>query len=542
MGSDAREPRRRLRAGGRHRHLAALIGVILALPIASNGMARAAERAALVVGNSAYTALPSLANPRSDAAAVADRLAAAGFAVTRVVDADGPALRRNLERFAADARDADVALFFYAGHGVQINGENHLLPVSVQPTDAGSILEESITLAQVRGALQAAAPDLLVLVLDSCRENPFGAIATAATAESGAPLEIEAGLAQAEGGIGLLIAYATQPGQVAWDGAGRHSPFTDALLDHLTTPGLDIRLMFGRVREQVVAQTRGLQIPWVEEAVLGEAYLAGVLPEAVPAEGEEAVWRRIRRSEDPSDFRSFLASYPDGLFAELARNRLSALDEVRPAAAGGPSLGALDGDEVRRLKNALYWLGFYGGDLGPQVGQDLAAAVAAFGDRLGLEPGRSLGTVERRQIDFAAAAALIGLGERLAERIAFDSDRLAAIDRAVETVALPALADLRAQLPADDPGLVEAERQVAEMRDRRAALAARLETAKADYLTAVTAAGAGYPDLLPTARGAGAATRGLGNSVPRREAFIRHALDYAERGEIDEDFWIQELL
>ena len=300
-GSDAREPRRRLRAGGRHRHLAALIGVILALPIASNGMARAAERAALVVGNSAYTALPSLANPRSDAAAVADRLAAAGFAVTRVVDADGPALRRNLERFAADARDADVALFFYAGHGVQINGENHLLPVSVQPTDAGSILEESITLAQVRGALQAAAPDLLVLVLDSCRENPFGAIATAATAESGAPLEIEAGLAQAEGGIGLLIAYATQPGQVAWDGAGRHSPFTDALLDHLTTPGLDIRLMFGRVREQVVAQTRGLQIPWVEEAVLGEAYLAGVLPEAVSGSrarrryGGGSGGRKIRR-------------------------------------------------------------------------------------------------------------------------------------------------------------------------------------------------------------------------------------------------------
>ena len=271
---------------------------------AEPGGSNAPRRVAFVVGNSNYRSIATLANPSRDALAVAEALERVGFEVTRVIDGDRQGLADALASFAERSRGSDIVLFYYAGHGVQINGENDLLPVSIEVTETESILEQSISISEVRERLSEADPGLTLFMLDSCRNNPFGPMAARSGGETGARLVIGQGMARMSGAAGLLIAYATQPGAVALDGTGLHSPFTAALLRHIEAPGLEIRLLLGRVREDVVANTAGHQVPWVEEAVLGEFYFSeptfgdGERPIAGSGEHDLIFWRSVWRSID----------------------------------------------------------------------------------------------------------------------------------------------------------------------------------------------------------------------------------------------------
>ena len=219
--------------------------------------ALAEERVALLIGNERYASaqLSNLSNPANDARALEPVLARLGFATDVLVDADRAAAEAALHEFSADAAGAEVALFFFSGHAVQIEGTNRLLTAGfsqrIEPESGterflAEVERETLDLDAVREALAAAAPDLGLIVLDSCRDNPF--------IDSGLAVR---GLARAPGRSRLLIAFATDPGNVAYDGGGANSPFTAALLDHIATPGLEVRLMFGRVRQDVVLATGG---------------------------------------------------------------------------------------------------------------------------------------------------------------------------------------------------------------------------------------------------------------------------------------------
>lgn len=246
------------------------------LPVAPAPVEAEGKRVALVIGNGAYSPqsrIPPLPNPPNDGRDMARALRGLGFQVIVAIDADLAAMRRAVGRFGREAAGARIALVFYAGHGIQANGENYLLPVSVSLGRHEDLLDQSFSLSEVMRALAAAKPSLSLVILDACRNNPVTTkLAANAKARGLARIKIGKGLARHKGAPGTLVAYSTDPDNVAADGTGRNSPFTKALLKHMQEPELEIRLMFGNVREAVTRETEAKQTPWVEEAVLGRYY------------------------------------------------------------------------------------------------------------------------------------------------------------------------------------------------------------------------------------------------------------------------------
>jgi uncharacterized caspase-like protein len=269
-----------------------LLALLLAIAIGAPAEAR---RVALVVGNGAYRHLPPLANPARDARAVGAQLAALGFAVETLLDADRPGLLAAIDRLAAAAADAEAALLFYAGHAVEIGGQNWVLPVTVRPR-AADLEREALRYDEVERRVGGRAGTTLVF-LDACRDNPMvGQAASAAPATPPAragratppaaaatPVptrSVGAGLAGNASPPGMLLAFATAPGRVALDGDGDNSPFTTALLQHIATPDLELRQMLGRVRRAVREATGGQQIPWDNSSLEGEFFFASTVPTA----------------------------------------------------------------------------------------------------------------------------------------------------------------------------------------------------------------------------------------------------------------------
>ncbi|MCP4615782.1 MAG: tetratricopeptide repeat protein [Bradyrhizobium sp.] len=235
------------------------------------------RRVALVIGNGAYTHIKALANPSSDARAVAKSLRGIGFAVTEGIDLDRSAMQGMIREFLREAARSQVAIVYYAGHGVQIDGRNWLIPVDAQLRPGSSITDMMTDMDTIMAGLD----DQLrtnILILDACRNNPMAP----QIASTGAGRAIEAsGLAAPSSlgsgstlGAGTLIAFATAPGKVALDGEGANSPFSAALSRHISTPGLEVQQMLTRVRAEVVATTKNQQVPWSNSSLLGEVYLA----------------------------------------------------------------------------------------------------------------------------------------------------------------------------------------------------------------------------------------------------------------------------
>lgn len=251
----------------------ALLLLVLSAP------AWAELRVALVIGNGAYRAVPQLANPPLDAAAVSARLKRLGFQVTEGIDLGKAAMDDLVRKFGEQAGQADVAVVFYAGHGIQVSGRNYLVPVDAKlPTREQDLRYDFVDVVAIMDEL-VGVKRLRVVMLDACRDNP---IAAGLNRSLGRSLDTSRGLAAPAGLDNTLIAYATAADATASDGSGTNSPFTRALLDHIDDPGLDVRLMFGRVRDEVRRATNNKQNPFVYVSMGGEnfAFNAGPAPGA----------------------------------------------------------------------------------------------------------------------------------------------------------------------------------------------------------------------------------------------------------------------
>ena len=232
----------------------------LALSLLSAAPAMAEKRIALVMGNSAYQNVARLDNPRNDAALMADTLTALGFTLIggrAQLDLDKSAMDGAVQNFGRQVQGADVALFYYAGHGVQVAGSNYLVPITANPTREADVDFQMVDVNLVLRQMQGSGTRLNMVILDACRNNPFGARGLRAS---------DGGLAQMRAPEGTLISYATQPGNVAQDGSDGNSPYTKALAATIRQSGLDIFQTFNRVGLAVKRDTGGVQQPWVSSS------------------------------------------------------------------------------------------------------------------------------------------------------------------------------------------------------------------------------------------------------------------------------------
>ncbi|WP_284418064.1 MULTISPECIES: caspase family protein [unclassified Bradyrhizobium] len=236
------------------------------------------QRMALVIGNGAYAHVQPLPNPPRDARAIARSLRDIGFTVVEGIDLDRAAMQAKTRDFLREATRAQVAVVYYAGHGVQIDGRNYLVPTDIAWSAGSDVVGAMVDMDQILAGLDDQVRTN-ILILDACRNNPFAPQAGAT--EPGRGLTGATGLAApaalgtgATSGAGTLIAFATAPGKVALDGEGDNSPFSAALSRHIGTPGLEVQQMLTRVRAEVVASTRNKQVPWSNSSLLGEVYLA----------------------------------------------------------------------------------------------------------------------------------------------------------------------------------------------------------------------------------------------------------------------------
>ena len=354
--------------------LAALL--LLAAPLP----ALAAGRVALVVGNGAYTHAGRLPNPANDASDVAAALGRLGFEVTIARDAGRTALNEALRAFTRRSAAADVALVFYAGHAMEMDGVNYLLPVDARVERDTDVRYETVPLDDVLASTSGAG--LRVVILDACRNNPLARsmqrTVSTRSVSNGSLGDLDEDLLGDE----TLVAYSAAAGTTAADGEGRNSPYTTALLAHLEDP-VELGLLFRRVREGVLTATSGRQRPHEYQSLLREHYLsvsgggtlaavaagepggpAGAVASAVGASAvlvqqEMVFWQSIVNSTNPADFEAYLARWPAGVYAPLARGRVTAL---RPAAVD-PLRSPDGGETVRRQaaeSNAFGVIGWLG--------------------------------------------------------------------------------------------------------------------------------------------------------------------------------------
>jgi Caspase domain/Sel1 repeat len=297
---------------------AAALLAIIALSLAALP-AQAESRFALVIGNGAYRSVPALANPPNDAEDVAATLKSLGFNVTLKLDLDLAAMQRAIDEFALESAGADVSLFYYAGHGLQLAGRNYLVPVGAELRKLDDLATRMVVLDAVLAELGKGRGVHLVF-LDACRNNPFAGVTVPAP-----------GLARVGKLPGFFITFATQPDNVAFDGRGRNSPFATAFLAHLATPGADISSMMIAVRNDVFGATGGQQIPADESLLTKQFYFAGTT--AAEETLETQLWRLAGKDRDPNLLQAYLDRYPDGPHAADVRSLLSGPGEAAATTA-----------------------------------------------------------------------------------------------------------------------------------------------------------------------------------------------------------------
>ena len=308
--------------------------------VAGSAAARAEKRVALIVGNASYAHIAGLPNVPNDAAAMAALFKAAGFEAVDAAHNLGVAdLRRAIKAFAGKAADADVAALYYAGHGIEVGQVNYLIPVDARLATDFDVEDETVPLDRV---LQAMEPvrRLRLVILDACRENPF----LKSMKRTVATRSVGRGLSRVEpAAANTLIAFATKPNAVAEDGQGPNSPFTAALVKHLLTPGLDLRLALGKVRDEVLAATGGRQEPYVTSSLGGEVVAivpggAGAPPPTLAPRRNEAA-EGVGRGEGQHEHRT-----AGGDRGPLQRNRLQrpSTGTCCRATKAGDRLGCVD--------------------------------------------------------------------------------------------------------------------------------------------------------------------------------------------------------
>ena len=278
----------------------------------------AQRRVALVVGNSAYVNTARLENPKNDAADIAASLKQLGFEVVEGKDLDKASMDRTIRNFADMLAGAQMALFYYAGHGLQVSGQNYLVPVDAKLTSAAALDFEMVRMDLIQRTMERETSTNIV-ILDACRDNPLARnLARAMGTRSAA---IGKGLAAIESGEGTLISFSTQPGNVALDGFGRNSPFAAALIKHIPTPGDDLPTILINVRNDVMAATERRQVPWEHSALTAKVFFTPPKPTipTVDLQIELSFWDSVKDSTNPAVLKTYIDRYPNGEFASIAR-------------------------------------------------------------------------------------------------------------------------------------------------------------------------------------------------------------------------------
>ena len=306
--------------------LACLIGSLLSAQASAN------NRIALVIGNADYPDMP-LKNPRNDAEAMERTLIEAGFNVVTALDADLETMQSAMLKFVGQLNRNSTALVFYAGHGMQANGRNYLLPVDAQLETERSLRFQALELADLLEELDASDARIKMVILDACRNNPFERSMRGAGR----------GLAAVDAARGTLIAYATSPGSTASDGDGDNGLYTQSLLKALSEPGLKVEEVFKKVRIQVADASQGAQIPWESSSLTGDFIFIENLTVEAPnsstqdnsanqlslseQDREALYWSSVKDSGDKRMFQSYIDNYPNGSFVQLAELYLTQAQE-----------------------------------------------------------------------------------------------------------------------------------------------------------------------------------------------------------------------
>ncbi len=298
----------------------------------SLSFAAAQQRIALVIGNSDYKLISSLPNPKNDAELMSKTLEEVGFEVVTAIDADRRGMSRAVKRFGKKLRLAGkdaVGLFFYAGHGVQAEGANFLVPIGAEIEDQSDLSLETLNASDILSQMESAGNALNLVILDACRNNPY----------KGRVRSNGRGLARLNAASGSLVAFAAAPGQVAADGTGTNSPYTKALTSAMKQPGLTIEQVFKQTRREVENKTGGQQTPWEESSLKGDFSFINVEQPSIAAAQptvsstiadnsalEVAYWNSIQSSQDAAVFKAYLNRFPNGTFTELAAIKLKSLE------------------------------------------------------------------------------------------------------------------------------------------------------------------------------------------------------------------------
>lgn len=320
----------------------AILSLCFVLVMAITSLAAVKEkRVALVIGNSAYENVSRLANPKNDAADMSVALTDIGFDVTKIEDADFAEMRKALRQFSKKARSARIALVYFAGHGMEVDRQNYLIPTDAVLASDQDIEYEAISIDLLNRSVSGAS-GLSMILLDACRNNPFASkMKTENSTRS-----IGRGLAPVEPNIGSLISYAAREGTTADDGDGRNSPYTKALLNHIKEPGVDVRRIFDKVRDSVMEETGGVQQPFVYSSLPGRDVLltppannTNVTPNsntAAPINNaalELEYWNSVKDSGSVELLNSYIEQYPTGSFAAIAKFRIKNLENATQTAA-----------------------------------------------------------------------------------------------------------------------------------------------------------------------------------------------------------------
>jgi formylglycine-generating enzyme required for sulfatase activity len=305
--------------------------VFAAMLCAIADQAHAEKRVALVVGNATYRNVPNLGNPLNDAAEVAALFKSAGFSTVEfrrdlgIVD-----MRRTIGDFAEAAADADIAVVYFAGHGIEVDGANYIIPIDAKLLRDFDIEDETVSVERVLKSIEPA-KRLRLVIIDACRDNPF----LKTMKRTAASRSIGRGLARVEPAVSdTLIAFAAKAGSIALDGDSKNSPFTLALLHNLATPGLDLRIAFGRIRDEVLKSTGRRQEPFVYGSLGGSLVALVEAPKQPPPPTTDAiVWNAIKDSSYPGVFDEFIRKFPDSPHLNDAQARRDDLKKQIAAAA-----------------------------------------------------------------------------------------------------------------------------------------------------------------------------------------------------------------
>jgi uncharacterized caspase-like protein len=337
-------PNVRRRRLGRAALLAPLVsGLTLTTRLAAQGTRGVAltevteERVALVIGNATYRVTP-LDNPVNDARLIGGLLEQAHFKVARYENLDRNGMIKALRDFGERLNEHTIAVFYYAGHALQLRDRNFMMPIEAEIRNEDEIEVTGVDVGFILTRMSSAKSRINIVILDACRNNPFAGKTRPAR-----------GLAQMEAPAGTFLAYATSPGKVSEDGPdtkSQNSLFTGYLAKYLLTPGMPIETLFKRVRVAVVSGTEGRQVPWGYSSLLSEfAFVPGVVQTAQAsaedeAAGEVALWNSIQGSTRADDYRAYLRQYPRGRFVALAQTRIAALDPSSSSVAVANPSGA----------------------------------------------------------------------------------------------------------------------------------------------------------------------------------------------------------